>query len=105
MNDRNGTPLAVGARVRFHFDLRGHGTWLDGTVRLITEHTYYRPTVTVSEALVDNGDPGNADLQTNGWNAAAWLGADNIEMLAGDGPTHCVCSGVGTCEACIAGQR
>ena len=71
MTDKNGAPLAVGVRVRFHFELRGHGTWLTGTVRRITEHTDYRPTVTVSEALVDNGDPANADLQTNGWTAAA----------------------------------
>ena len=80
MTDKNGAPLAVGMRVRFRFDLRGNGTWLDGTVRLITEHTYYRPTVTVSEALVDNGDPALADMQTNGWTAAAWLPAEHIEV-------------------------
>ena len=79
MTDKNGVPIAVGDRVRFHFDLRGHGTWLDGTVRAITDHTYYRPTVSVREALVDNGDPDNADMQTNGWNAAAWLAANDIE--------------------------
>ena len=80
MTDRNGKAVTPGARVRFRAELR-EGEWLIGTVRSVKEHTYYHPKVTVWEAKVDNGDPNDPDLSTNGFNYAANVESDRIEVL------------------------
>ena len=82
MNDRNGTPLAVGARVRFRAESRDE-EWHVGTVRRIYMLTYYARgrRMDVWEIVVDDGDPANADLHTNGCTVAACIGAGNIELL------------------------
>lgn len=81
MTDRNGKPITVGARARFRPTCRDNGLWLTGTVRAMRPWTYQRPTATVWEALVDDGDPDNADMPTNGFHVAAWLGAKDIAVL------------------------
>jgi hypothetical protein len=78
MTDKNGAPVTVGARVRFCSTLRD--AWLDGTVRAVKEHTYYHPTETRWEALVDDGDPASEDLHRNGFTCAAWVPAEHIEV-------------------------
>ena len=80
MTDINGKPVTPGARVRFRAELR-EDEWLIGTVRSVKEHTYHRPKVTVWEAKVDNGDPNDPDLSTNGFNYAAHVESDRIEVL------------------------
>ncbi len=79
MTDKNGTPVTVGARALFVSTLRDE--WREGTVRRIKEHTYYLPTETRWEALVDDGDPENEDIRTNGFHVAAWVDAEGIEVL------------------------
>ncbi len=80
MTDRNGKAVSPGARVRFRAELR-EGEWLIGTVRAVKEHTYHRPTVTVWEAKVDDGDPSDPDLSTNAFSYAAHVESDRIEVL------------------------
>lgn len=81
MTDTNGDSVAVGARVLFRPACRDGGLWLTGTVRAVRPWTYQRPTVTVWEALVDDGDPDNADMPTNGFHVAAWLESKDIAAL------------------------
>lgn len=91
MTDRNGAPVTVGARVRFRTTLDGglwrrdDDPWRTGTVRAVREWSYYRlynrPAATVWEALVDDGDPAEADLTRNGFHVAAWAASDDITVL------------------------
>ena len=82
MTDRNGKPLTVGARVRFRPECRDDGVWLTGTVRSVRQWTYQRPLATVWEALVDDGDPDNNNLHTNGFHVAAWLESKDVVLEA-----------------------
>ena len=79
MTDKNGATVTVGARCRFFSDLSE--SWHEGTVRALTEQAYYRPKETRWEARVDDGDPANEDLRTNGLRIAAWVPSDEIEVL------------------------
>jgi len=81
MTDRNETTIAIGTRVRFRPTCRDHGLWLTGTVRAVRPWTYQRPAATVWEALVDDGDPENADMHSNGFHVAAWLESKDIAVL------------------------
>jgi len=71
MNDKNGTPLTVGARVRFYYPPRH--LLFEGTVRTIRGDGHL--------ARVDDGDPADPDTSTNGFTAAAWLTSDEMEVL------------------------
>lgn len=84
MTDKNGTPVTVGAMCRFYSGTRD--TWRDGTVRRVAERTYYRPTVTMWEALVDDGDPTNEELGRNGFTCAAWVEGKELEIVTGGSP-------------------
>ena len=83
MVDRNGAPVSVGDRVRFRATVRDE--WREGTVRAIRAETYYRPKRTIWAVLVDNGDPANADLRTNGFFLAGWVEDGDIEGLSTPG--------------------
>jgi len=84
MTDINGRTINAGDRVRFKPSLRE--TWLDGTVRHIREISYYNgyeQREDVWEAKVDDGDPNNIDIGSNGFTIAAWLEGNCIEVLGG----------------------
>ena len=86
MTDRNGKTLSAGDRVRFKPSLREN--WLDGTVRHIREQSYYNSLEQredVWEAKVDDGDPNNIDIGSNGFTVAAWLEGANIELQSDEG--------------------
>ena len=85
MADRHGAPITVGARVRFRVPCgdKQDPTWRTGTVRSVRTQSYYQrfdQRLDVVEALVDDGDPGNADLQTNGFSVAAWVEENDLEV-------------------------
>ena len=74
MNDKNGKEITVGARCRFYGFTREK--WMDGTVRSIkTEGPM------AGNARVDDGDPNNDDLHTNGFHVSAWVKPEHIEVL------------------------
>jgi hypothetical protein len=82
VNDRNGKPITVGARVRFYCD----SCWHRGIVRAVSVATYYtarEQRIDVAEAKVDDGDPNNADLLTNGFRVAACVESGNIVLEEG----------------------
>jgi hypothetical protein len=72
MTDDAFATVTVGTRVRFFAD----PCWREGTVRRI-------PTTGVWDGwvLVDDGDPANNDLHTNGFHVSAWLEPRDIELL------------------------
>ena len=81
MVDRNGAPVSVGDRVRFRATARDE--WREGTVRAVRTQSYYErfdKRLDVVETLVDDGDPANADLRSNGFRSAAWVEDINIEV-------------------------
>lgn len=80
MTDRNGTPITVGARVRFACTLTRE-PWIDGWVRAVREHVYYHPRRVVWEARVDDGARDNADFATNGGRIAAYVESADVEVL------------------------
>ena len=80
MTDRNNVAVAVGARVRFTTDHQRE-RWVEGWVRDVAEHTFYHPKLTRWEARVDDGDPANDDLHTNGFHVSAWVSSREIEVL------------------------
>ncbi len=85
MTDKNGKKLSAGDRVRFKPSLRED--WLNGTVRHIREISYYNrfeQRNDVWEAKVDDGDPNNIDIGSNGFTVAAWLEGDCIERIEAD---------------------
>ena len=82
MTDINGKKISVGDRIRFKPSLREE--WLNGTVRAIREASYYNgfeQRIDVFEAKVDDGDPKDPDVRTNGFHVAAWIEGDWIEVL------------------------
>ena len=85
MTDINGKTINVGDSVRFKPGLRD--TWLNGTVRATREASYYNgfeQRIDVMEAKVDDGDPKDPDVMTNGFHVAAWVEGDWIEVLSAD---------------------
>lgn len=81
MTDTNGATVTAGARVLFRPACRDGGLWLRGTVRAVRQWTYQRPTVTVWEALVDDGLPTDPNLDTNGFHLAAWLEGRDVAVV------------------------
>ncbi len=84
MTDTKGKIVRVGDRVRFNPHLSDE--WFEGTVRGIRETSYYNEfeqRIDVTEALVDNGNPGNSDANTNGFTCAAWVDSERIKILEG----------------------
>lgn len=80
MIDRNGVAVTVGARCKFRSDLTE--SWHEGTVRKLTEHTYYNPKLTRWEARVDDGDPARDVHEDNGFHRAAWVPSEDIEVIS-----------------------
>ena len=75
MTDRNGKELLVNARVQFRSNI--HDAWLEGTAREIGRNAIFKE----DEVKVDDGDPENDDLHTNGFHLAALVSSKNIEVL------------------------
>jgi len=65
MNDKHGTPLTVGARVRFYSKARSAP--VEGTVRTVR-----------NDGLLAPADP---NMGTNGFSLAAWVKSDEVEVL------------------------
>lgn len=74
MTDKNGTPVHAGARCRFYES--GSETWVTGIVRVARDTGVW-----AGHARVDDGDPANDDLHTNGFRISAWVSSDEIEVL------------------------
>ena len=74
MTDKNHKPVVLGARCRFYAE--GRDTWLEGVVRKVAGKGPF-----IGHARVDDGDPTNDDLHTNGFHVSAWVGPWNIEVL------------------------
>ena len=82
MLDKNGNPVKVGDRCKFWSGTRTQ--WLDGTVRRVQTHSYYNmfeQRDDVWEAKVDNGDPSNPDVESNGFSVAAHVDSNAIEVM------------------------
>ena len=82
MVDKNGNPVKVGDRCKFWSGTRTE--WLDGTVRRVQMHSYYNmfeQRDDVWEAKVDNGDPTNPDIETNGFGVSAHVESNAIEVV------------------------
>lgn len=82
MVDKNGNPVKVGDRCRFYSGTRTE--WLGGTVRRVQAHSYYNmfeQRDDVWEAKVDDGDPANPDIETNGFHVAAHVESNAIEVI------------------------
>jgi len=82
MLDKNGVPVEVGQRCKFWSGTRTE--WLDGTVRRVQEHSYYNTFEQrddVWEAKVDDGDPANPDIESNGFHVAAHVESNAIEVV------------------------
>jgi len=69
--DKNGNPVAVGARVRFYSKARSAP--VEGTVRTVRSDGLL--------ARVDDGKPSDPDMGTNGFTLAAWVKSDEVEVL------------------------
>ena len=74
MTDKNHKPVVLGARCRFYAE--GRETWLEGVVRKVAEKGPF-----IGHARVDDGDPANDDLHTNGFHVSAWVEPRDIEVL------------------------
>lgn len=68
-----GDGFKVGQRVRFRID----GAWYAGTVRKIAGDGPFQ-----GLARVDDGDPNNDDLMTNGFVRSAWVGPSAIREVS-----------------------
>ena len=82
MLHKNGSPVKVGDRCKFYSGTRSE--WLDGTVRRVQTHSYYNvfeQRDDIWEASVDNGDPANPDIETNGFGVAAHVESNAIEVV------------------------
>lgn len=82
MTDKNGAVVSEGARCKYYFNLRDE--WLNGTVRAIRLMSYYNTFEQrddVWEAKVDDGDPANPDCNYNGFNTAAWVTGEELEVM------------------------
>jgi hypothetical protein len=73
MTDKNGQEVTVGARCRFYAD--GREKWVNGCVRSIATKGPFE-----GHARVDDGDPSNDDLHTNGFHVSAWVEPQHIEV-------------------------
>lgn len=74
MTDKNKTLVVAGARCLFYAD--GRETWVSGTVRDVRDTGVW-----AGHARVDDGDPANEDLRTNGFHVSAWVEPGDIEVL------------------------
>ena len=72
MTDKKDRPVVVGARCMFKAE-RG---WVGGIVRVVRDSGVW-----AGHARVDDGDPANDDLHTNGFHVSAWVPSDEIEVL------------------------
>ena len=82
MLDKNGNPVKVGDRCKFWSGTRTE--WRFGTVRRVQTHSYYNmfeQRDDVWEAKVDDGDPMNPDIESNGFSVAAHVESNAIEVL------------------------
>jgi len=68
--------LKIGDRRWFKMDERG---WVLGTVRRIRPQDR-RYSMTGPEACIDNGDPDNGDMSTNGYTLAAWVPLSGLRV-------------------------
>lgn len=75
MTDKNHNLVLEGARCRFCAE--GRDAWLEGTVRKVAEKGPF-----IGNARVDDGDPTNDDLHTNGFHVSAWVEPRDIEVLS-----------------------
>ena len=76
MKDRNGCRLSVGDIVRFYVGNSNQkrpvgGRWATGIVR----EFYLTDT-----ARVDDGDPKNPDIHTNGYRCSSWVMSGQVEL-------------------------
>ena len=74
MTDKNDKDVSEGMRCRFYAE--GRDEWLVGTVRAVATMGPFR-----GNARVDDGDPANDDLHTNGFHVSAWVEPWGIEVL------------------------
>jgi hypothetical protein len=82
MVDINGVPVTVGARCKYFLTIRD--IWIEGTVRKVKIQSYYNnyeQRTDVWEAKVDDGDPANPDIETNGFHTAAVVESNDIEII------------------------
>lgn len=74
MVDMHDKPVIEGARCRFYAS--GRDAWLEGVVRKVATNGFF-----LGQARVDDGDPENPDLHTNGFHVSAWVEPWDIEVL------------------------
>lgn len=82
MLDINGVPVTVGARCKYFLTIRD--TWIEGTVRKVRMQSYYNnyeQRTDVWEAMVDEGDPANSDIETNRFHTAVRVESNDIEII------------------------
>ena len=73
MTDKNGKSVFVGARCAFYVETQER--WVEGTVRAVATTGHW-----ANHAQVDDGDPNNHNLHTNGFHVAAWVPLSEIEI-------------------------
>lgn len=71
MTDKNNQRVFEGMRCSFSTE-RG---WVDGVVRAVRDAGVW-----AGHARVDDGDPENDDLHTNGFRVSAWVSSNEIEV-------------------------
>lgn len=82
MLDKNGVQVVVGQRCKFWSGARSE--WTSGTVRRVQLHSYYNTFEQrddVWEAMVDDGDPENPSVESNGFGIAAHVESSAIEVI------------------------
>lgn len=72
MTDRKGRPVLSGGKCLFKAE-RG---WCIGIVRDVRESGVW-----AGHARVDDGDPENEDLHSNGFSVSAWVPSEEIEVV------------------------
>jgi hypothetical protein len=72
--DKKDRPVVAGAKCLFYVE--GRDAWVGGIVRVVRESGVW-----AGHARVDDGDPANDDLHTNGFHVSAWVPSDEIEVL------------------------
>lgn len=75
MLDRNGISVQPKDRVKFYYFNR----WRTGTVRDVVVDRVKKAEV----AKVDDGAPEDADIRTNNFRVAAFVAADDLEVIRG----------------------
>lgn len=71
MTDRNGHEITIGDHVLFK--MTGDRWPVAGIARKFMGET----------VRCDDGDPGNANLMTNGFHCSAWVASEDVEVLVG----------------------